>query len=88
MRGIGLPASSRPGDGFTFLMPAPQDEIVVFNEGGPGHVYPLALAQWLGLACTVAGRDLTQAEWDRYLPDRPYRPVCAGSLDPQAAPLS
>ena len=24
----------------------------------------------------VVGADLTQAEWDRYLPDRPYEPVC------------
>jgi WD40 repeat protein len=76
VRGNGLPASSRPGDGYTFLLPAPVDELVVLNEGGPGHVYPLEPAQWLGLACTVAGRDLTQAEWDRYLPDRPYEPVC------------
>ncbi len=76
VRGTELPASSRPGDGYTFLLPDPTDELVVFNEGGPGHVYPLDPAQWLGLACTVAGRDLTPAEWDRYLPDRPYEPVC------------
>jgi WD40 repeat protein len=27
-------------------------------------------------ACTVAGRDLTEAEWRGIFPDRPYRPVC------------
>ena len=28
-------------------------------------------AVWLREACAVAGRDLTRAEWDRYLPGRP-----------------
>ena len=55
----------------------------MLNEDGPGHVYPLDPARWLARACTVAGRDLTQAEWDRYLPDRPYRPVC--DLEPRPA---
>ncbi len=76
VRGSGLPAAEQPGDGYTFLLPDPEDEVVVFNEGGPGHVYPMDPARWLGLACTVAGRDLTRAEWDRYLPGRPYRAVC------------
>ena len=53
----------------------------MFNEGGPGHCYPLDPAQWLALACTIAGRDLTQEEWDRYLPGTPYRPVCDDLTD-------
>jgi DNA-binding SARP family transcriptional activator/WD40 repeat protein len=76
VRSRALPASVHPGDGFTFLLPGPQDEVVVFNEGEPGHAYPVDPAVWLGHACTVAGRDLTQAEWDEYMPDRPYQPVC------------
>ena len=28
-------------------------------------------------ACAVVGRDLTQAEWDTYLPGRAYRPTCS-----------
>jgi hypothetical protein len=27
-------------------------------------------------ACKFAGRDLTQAEWDRYGPQQPYRKTC------------
>ena len=27
-------------------------------------------------ACAIAGRPLTQSEWDRYLPDRPYENPC------------
>ena len=76
VRGRALPASDAAGDGYTFLLPSPTDEVVVLNEGGPGHRYPLDPEGWLARACEVAGRDLTQAEWDRYLPDTPYRPVC------------
>jgi DNA-binding SARP family transcriptional activator len=38
-----------------------------------GAATPAALA---GLACALAGRDMTRDEWARHLPDRPYRHVC------------
>ena len=28
-------------------------------------------------ACRLAGRDLTAAEWNLYLPTRPYRRTCS-----------
>jgi|GEM_PF-417268 len=31
---------------------------------------------WLDMACQRAGRNLTQAEWDIYLPGRTYRKTC------------
>jgi hypothetical protein len=31
---------------------------------------------WRARACAIAGRNLTQAEWDRYLPDMPYEVTC------------
>jgi hypothetical protein len=47
----------------------------------PGALDPAGGAEgWLREVCTVAGRNLTRAEWDRYLPDRPYRATCT---DPQ-----
>jgi len=30
----------------------------------------------LDFACQMAGRDLTEAEWEDFLPAQPYRPVC------------
>ena len=71
-----LPVSEVQNRGSTFLLPPSSDEVVALNEDGPGRRYPLDPAEWLAEACTVAGRNLTQAEWDRYLPDRPYEPVC------------
>src|SRR5262249_24813437 len=35
-------------------------------------------AQWLALACQIAGRNLTRAEWHQYLPSRPYQITCPG----------
>lgn len=32
--------------------------------------------EWLGAACAMAGRDLTEDEWQRYLPDRDPEPLC------------
>jgi WD40 repeat protein/DNA-binding SARP family transcriptional activator len=33
-------------------------------------------ASWLKRACAVAGRRLTQQEWQEFLPGRPYQPSC------------
>ena len=71
-----LPASEQTGDGHTFLLPATSDEFVVLNIDGPGHRYPLDPARWLAQACGIAGRDLTEAEWHRYVPNRPYKHAC------------
>jgi len=43
-----------------------------------GRRYPLDPSVWLDEACAiVAGRDLTPAEWDRYLPGRDDQPTCS-----------
>jgi DNA-binding SARP family transcriptional activator len=34
-------------------------------------------SSWLRAACSVAGRDLSHAEWDRYLLERPWAPTCS-----------
>jgi WD40 repeat protein len=76
VRSAPLAASAAPGARRTYLLPGISDEIVAVVEGGPGHRYPLDRERWLAVACSVAGRDLTHSEWARYVPDRPYRPVC------------
>jgi DNA-binding SARP family transcriptional activator/WD40 repeat protein len=32
--------------------------------------------RWLTIACHIAGRNLTRAEWRQYLPSRPYQITC------------
>jgi hypothetical protein len=43
---------------------------------GEGFDWALDPAVWAQRACAEAGRTLTQAEWDQYLPGRPYAPAC------------
>jgi WD40 repeat protein len=66
----------RPGEGYAHLMPGPTDELVVLHGERPGRRYPLDPQDWLDEACTIAGRNLTHTEWQRYLPDRPYERTC------------
>jgi hypothetical protein len=40
------------------------------------HLQPIETA-----ACALAGRNLTQVEWGRYLPDEPYRMTCPSYPD-------
>jgi WD40 repeat protein/DNA-binding SARP family transcriptional activator len=51
-------------------------EVVVGYVDGRAAVWNTDPSAWERHACTVAGRNLTHAEWAQFLPDRPYRPVC------------
>jgi WD40 repeat protein len=79
---VALPGSSDPAvsgaleQSYTHLIPGTADEIVVLSSERTGHRYPMDPSVWLAEACAIAGRDLTREEWDRYLPDRPYRRTC------------
>jgi WD40 repeat protein len=39
-------------------------------------VWDLDPAHWEAIACSIAGRNLTQSEWKQYLPGRPYQLTC------------
>jgi WD40 repeat protein len=53
------------------------------TPGFPGAtvLWDLDQRAWRSAACAVVGRDLTEAEWERYLPGRAARPVCPQPLD-------
>jgi DNA-binding SARP family transcriptional activator/WD40 repeat protein len=74
VRGIPGSADGRPGQ--THLFPPEGNEIVVSTEDGPGRRYPMDVDAWIDRACAVAGRDLTEAEWNRFLPNQEYRRTC------------
>jgi WD40 repeat protein/class 3 adenylate cyclase len=46
-------------------------------DEGSGYVWDVDPQHWSAHACAVAGRDLSEQEWERFLPDRPYQHVCA-----------
>ena len=51
-------------------------ELLAVDDHGNGFTWPTSLAAWERRACTVAGRNLTRAEWTRYLPGHPYTRIC------------
>jgi hypothetical protein len=46
------------------------------GAGPADSAVPGGPEQWLRELCAVVGRDLTPAEWERHLPDRPYAATC------------
>jgi WD40 repeat protein/class 3 adenylate cyclase len=54
----------------------PDDRVLVADERGTARIVPASAPGWKALACTVAGRELTHDEWDKYLPNRQYRSMC------------
>ncbi len=53
------------------------EHLVVVYADGTGYVWPTSVSAWTAHACAVAGRNLTQEEWQRYVPHRSFQRVCA-----------
>jgi hypothetical protein len=60
----------------TFIVPGPTEDLVILGDQEWVMSYPMTPSAWLRAACEIAGRDLTRAEWDRYLPGHPYTTTC------------
>ena len=53
------------------------DSVWIATSGSIINV-PLDANQWIERACQIVGRNLTQDEWDRFVPtNRPLQPACA-----------
>jgi hypothetical protein len=50
--------------------------VFVVSETGSGWVWDVDPSHWETRACQMAGRSLTQQEWETFLPDRPYQATC------------
>ena len=53
--------------------------LFVTSEFQRGVRLDVQVEAWKRRACDVAGRPITRREWEAALPDREYRPVCAGA---------
>jgi WD40 repeat protein len=51
--------------------------LVVVYATGDGLVWDVDPDAWKQRACAVAGRALTRAEWQKFLPGRAYEPACS-----------
>jgi WD40 repeat protein len=72
--GAALPARS-PGPHAVAFLPG-GNQLAVASPSGSVQVWDVNPAAWRTRACAVAGRTLTRAEWDEFLPGRPYQDVC------------
>jgi WD40 repeat protein len=50
--------------------------LLMTAANGEGAVWDVDPMSWARRACAVANRTLTRAEWERFLPGRPYEPAC------------
>ena len=51
----------------------------MLRDSGEAERWEVDPDAWSRHACRVAGRELTRAEWDEFVPDQDYRPICGGS---------
>jgi len=77
--GTGLPGASpqanNPG-GPGNLRFTPDGQLVVVSPNGLATIWNVHPAAWNAAACRIAGRELTRAEWSRFVGTQPYAPVC------------
>ena len=50
--------------------------LVTAFQDGPMLLWAVDPTSWPSRACALAGRRLTQQEWQDFLPGRPYKPSC------------
>jgi WD40 repeat protein len=72
--GAALPIRSQGPHAVAFLPGGGQ--LAVASANGSVLVWDVNPSAWRARACVVAGRTLTRAEWDQFLPGRPYQAGC------------
>jgi hypothetical protein len=54
------------------------DELVAWDGVGAALRWRVDVDAWAETACDLAGRQVTEDEWEQYLPGEPYDPACDG----------
>jgi DNA-binding SARP family transcriptional activator/WD40 repeat protein len=54
-------------------------DVAIASYDGGVYRWETDLDRAIDFACQMAGRDLTEQEWEQFLPEQPYREVCPGS---------
>jgi WD40 repeat protein len=72
--GAPLPGSPNAGGWGTYF---PDGKAVITVSGsGTGIIWDVDPNAWKRRACRIAHRNLTRAEWERFVPERAYRATC------------
>ncbi len=74
---IGAPLPGLPGHGVIGMLTPDGDAVVAGYDTGQAYRWDIRAASLVRQACGIAGRTLTRAEWDEFLPGRDYEPACS-----------
>jgi WD40 repeat protein len=75
--GVQIGPTLTAGDRRTMLdLSADGHLLLEIHADGKGAVWDVDPASWARRACALANRTLTRAEWEEYVPGRPYEPAC------------
>jgi WD40 repeat protein len=74
---IGPPLVGLPAPPAVAAFSPVEERLFAVGRNGSGIRWDLSLERLEEHACRVAGRSLTRAEWELFLPSRPYAPACA-----------
>jgi WD40 repeat protein len=75
---IGSPPRLAPKTFVSAALSPDGSRLYAISTRGEGISFNLSPEAWKRHACLVAGRELTEDEWDDALPARPYQAVCSG----------
>ena len=53
-------------------------DVAIASHDGRVYTWETDLDRAIDFACQMAGRNLTEEEWEEFLPEQPYRDVCPG----------
>jgi WD40 repeat protein/DNA-binding SARP family transcriptional activator len=75
---IGEPLPGTSGGGSVEFFPDGRHAFGMWQPG-TGVIWDVDPSDWAARACSVANRNLTRAEWKRFVPGAPYRTICKES---------
>jgi WD40 repeat protein len=73
---VGAPLPGLPGQRVIPLFTPDGSALIAAYASGRAYRWDIRTASLIRQACRVAGRRLTQAEWEEFLPGRDYDPAC------------
>ncbi len=65
-----------PGNTLWNAVFSPDGRYLADATGGAIEVRYATVDGWRAAACAIANRNLSQSEWQQFMPDRPYQQVC------------
>jgi WD40 repeat protein/DNA-binding SARP family transcriptional activator len=73
---VGAPLPGLPGHQVIGLLTPDSNAVIAGYDTGQAYRWDIRPATLARQACLVAGRTLTRAEWDEFLPGRDFKPAC------------